>query len=145
MKEKQVVKVPVYVAKFLDKAYSVNLSLYAIMEDLIEIYADFRNVNDYNGEEEYLNMHTALWVSKVISDGDYNNLFLLLSDIHRNGYESFEPSKMLVIYDTNEDEYLDKYFTLVSMKEAVQFKNKEDAIKFILDNYVIREIYADED
>ena len=43
--------------------------------------------------------------------------------------------KMLVIYDTNEDEYLDKYFTLVSMKEAVQFKTKEDAIKFIIGNY----------
>lgn len=145
MKEKQAVKVPVYVAKFLDKAYSVNLSLYAIMEDLIEIYADFRNVNDYNGEEEYLNMHTASWVSKVIGDGGYNNLFLLLSDIHRSGYESFEPSKMLVVYDTNEDEYLDKYFTLVSMKEAIQFKTKEDAVKFILENYEIREVYVDED
>ena len=53
--------------------------------------------------------------------------------------------KMLVIYDTNEDEYLDKYFTLVSMKEAVQFKTKEDAIKFIIGNYEILEIYADED
>lgn len=145
MKEKQAVKVPSYVAKFLDKAYSVNLSLYAIMEDLIEIYADFRNVNDYNGEEEYLNMHTASWVSKVIGDGDYNNLFLLISDIHRNGYESFEPNKMLVIYDTNEDEYLDKYFTLVSMEEAIQFKTKEDAVKFILENYEIREVYVDED
>lgn len=144
MSEVQKVKIPVYVAKFLDKAYSVGLSLYAIMEDLIEIYADFRNVNDYNGEEEYLNIHIASWVNKVIGNGDYNNLFLLLSDIHRNGYESFEPNKILVIYDINEGEYLDKYFTLVSAREAMQFKTKEDAVKFILKNYEIRETYGSE-
>ena len=70
---------------------------------------------------------------------------MLISDIHRNGYESVEVKKKFVVYDLDNDEFLDKDGDFVPISDTVKFKTKEDAVKFILKNYEIVEIYEDED
>lgn len=141
---KQAVKVPVYVAEFFDDKETRILNLYQVMDLLLEIRDNYYNCNTY--DEDYRNKSIASWVEKVVGkDAKHDNLFLLLADISRNGYESVEQHKEIVVYDINEDEYLDKYFTLAPIQEAMRFKTKEDAVKFVLENYEFKEIYADED
>lgn len=145
MKEKQAVKVPSYVAKFLDDVHYHCYGILEIMNRLLEIHEEYFNEEVYN-QTDYLYVKVASWVEKVNgNDGTHDNLFLLLSDIHRNGYEPVEAKKKFVVYDVDNDYFLDKDSDFVSMIDAVQFKTKEDAIKFIIENYEILEIYADED
>lgn len=141
MGNKQVVKVPVYVGEFFDDKETRELNLYQVMDLLLDIRDNYYNCNAYD-EEDYRKKSIASWVEKVVGkDAKHDNLFLLLADISRNGYESVEQHKEIVVYDINEDEYLDKYFTLVPMQEAMRFKTKEDAITFVLENYEFKEIY----
>ena len=145
MKEKQAVKVPMYVAKFLNDVYNHRYGILEIMNRLLEINEEYFNAEVYN-EVDYRYVKIASWVEKVKdSDGTHDNLFLLLSDIHRNGYEPVEVNKKFVVYDVDNDEFLDKDGDFVPMNDAVQFKTKEDAVKFIVENYEIVEIYEDED
>lgn len=145
MKEKQAVKVPSYVAKFLDDVYNHRYGILEIMNRLLEIHEEYFNAEVYN-ETDYRYVKIASWIEKFKdSDDTHNNLFLLLSDIHRNGYEPVEGKKKFVVYDVDNDYFLDKDSDFVSMIDAVQFKTKEDAVKFIIGNYEILEIYADED
>lgn len=144
MGNKQVVKVPPYVAKFLDDVYNHCYGILEIMNRLLEIHKEYFNEEVYN-ETDYRYVKTASWVEKIKdSNGTYDSLFLLLSDIHRNGYEPVEVNKKFVVYDVDNDEFLDKDGDFVPMNDAVQFKTKEDAVKFIVENYEIVEIYEDE-
>lgn len=144
MKEKQPVKVPSYVAKFLDDVRNHCYGMLEILNRLLEIHEEYLNEEVYN-QTDYLYVKVASWVEKFKgNDGTYDDLFLLLSDIHRNGYEPVEVKKKFVVYDVDNDYFLDKDSDFVSMIDAVQFKTKEDAIKFIIGNYEILEIYADE-
>lgn len=142
---KQAVKAPVYVDKFLDDVYNNRYGILEIMNRLLEIHEEYLNAEVYN-ETDYRYVKTASWVEKIKdSNGTYDSLFLLLSDIHRNGYEPVEVNKKFVVYDVDNDEFLDKDGDFVPMNDAVQFKTKEDAVKFIVENYEIVEIYEDED
>ena len=144
MSAKQKVKIPVYVAEFLDDVYNHRYGILEIMNRLLEIHEEYFNAEVYN-EIDYRYVKIASWVEKAKdSDGTHNNLFLLLSDIHRNGYEPVEGKKKFVVYDVDNDYFLDKDSDFVSMIDAVQFKTKEDAVKFIIGNYEILEIYEDE-
>ena len=144
MKEKQPVKVPSYVAKFLDDVHHHCYGMLEILNRLLEIHEEYLNEEVYN-QEDYLYVKVSSWVEKVKgNDGTHDDLFLLLSDIHRNGYEPVEVKKKFVVYDVDNDYFLDKDSDFVSMIDAVQFKTKEDAIKFIIGNYEILEIYSDE-
>lgn len=145
MTEKQKVKIPVYVAEFLDDVQHRCYGILEVMNRLLEIHEEYFNEEVYN-ETDYRYVKTASWVEKIKdSDGTYDSLFLLLSDIHRNGYEPVEGKKKFVVYDVDNDYFLDKDSDFVSMIDAVQFKTKEDAVKFIIGNYEILEIYEDED
>lgn len=145
MGNKQTVKVPVYVDKFLDDVYNHRYGILEIMNRLLEIHEEYFNAEVYN-ETDYRYVKIASWVEKVKgNDGTNDNLFLLLSDIHRNGYESVEVKKKFVVYDLDNDEFLDKDGDFVPISDTVKFKTKEDAVKFILKNYEIVEIYEDED
>lgn len=145
MSEKQKVKIPVYVAEFLDDVQHRYYGILEVMNRLLEINEEYLNEEVYN-ETDYLYVKVASWVEKVKgNDGTNDNLFLLLSDIHRNGYESVEVKKKFVVYDLDNDEFLDKDGDFVPISDTVKFKTKEDAVKFILKNYEIVEIYEDED
>ena len=145
MTGKQKVKVPVYVAEFLDDVRHRCYGILEIMNRLLEVNEEYLNEDAYN-ETDYLYTKVASWVEKVKgSDGTNNNLFLLLSNIHRNGYEAVEVNKKFIVYDLDNDEFLDKDCDFVAISDAIQFKTKEDAVKFILKNYEIVEIYKDED
>lgn len=145
MSEKQKVKIPSYVAEFLDDVQHRCYGILEVMNRLLEINEEYLNEEVYNGTD-YLYVKVALWVEKVKgNDGTNDNLFLLLSDIHRNGYESVEVKKKFVVYDLDNDEFLDKDGDFVPISDTVKFKTKEDAVKFILKNYEIVEIYEDED
>lgn len=144
MSEKQKVKIPVYVAEFLDDVQHRCYGILEVMNRLLEINEEYLNEEVYN-ETDYLYVKVASWVEKVKgNDGTNDNLFLLLSDIHRNGYESVEVKKKFVVYDLDNDEFLDKDGDFVPISDTVKFKTKEDAVKFILKNYEIVEIYEDE-
>lgn len=145
MSEVQKVKIPVYVSKFLDDVQHRCYGILEVMNRLLEINEEYLNEEVYN-ETDYLYVKVASWVEKVkCNDGTNDNLFLLLSDIHRNGYESVEVKKKFVVYDLDNDEFLDKDGDFVPISDTVKFKTKEDAVKFILKNYEIVEIYEDED
>lgn len=145
MSEKQKVKIPVYVAEFLDDVQHRCYGILEVMNRLLEINEEYLNEEVYN-ETDYLYVKVASWVEKVKgNDGTNDNLFLLLSDIHKNGYESVEIKKKFVVYDLDNDEFLDKDGDFVPISDTVKFKTKEDAVKFILKNYEIVEIYEDED
>ena len=145
MSEKQKVKTPVYVAEFLDDVQHRCYGILEVMNRLLEINEEYLNEEVYN-ETDYLYVKVASWVEKVKgNDGTNDNLFLLLSDIHRNGYESVEVKKKFVVYDLDNDEFLGKDGDFVPISDTVKFKTKEDAVKFILQNYEIVEIYEDED
>ena len=144
MKEKQAVKVPSYVAKFLDDVHHHCHGMLEILNRLLEIHEEYLKEEVYN-QTDYLYVKVASWVEKVNgNDGTHDDLFLLLSDIHRNGYEPVEVKKKFVVYDVDSDYFLDKDSDFVSMIDAVRFNTKEDAIKFIIGNYEILEIYSDE-
>jgi hypothetical protein len=129
---------------FFDDGATRILNLSQVMDVLLNIHDYYYNCDAYN-EEDYRKANIASWVEKVVGkDAKHDNLFLLLADISRNGYESVEQHKEIVVYDINEDEYLDKYLTLVPIQEAMRFKTKEDAVKFVLENYEFKEIYEDE-
>lgn len=145
MSEKQKVKIPVYVAEFLDDVQHRCYGILEVMNRLLEINEEYLNEEVYN-ETDYLYVKVASWVEKVKgNDGTNDNLFLLLSDIHRNGCESVEVKKKFVVYDLDNDEFLDKDGDFVPISDTVKFKTKEDAVKFILKNYEIVEVYEDED
>lgn len=145
MKENKKVKVPVYVAEFLDDVQHRCYGILEAMNRLLEINEEYLNEEVYN-ETDYLYVKVASWVEKVKgNDGTNDNLFLLLSDIHRNGYEPVEVNKKFVVYDVDNNEFLDKDGDFVPISDTVKFKTKEDAVKFILKNYEIVEIYEDED
>lgn len=144
MSEVQKVKIPVYVAEFLNDVQHRCYGILEVMNRLLEINEEYLNEESYN-EADYLYVKVASWVEKVKgNDGTNDNLFLLLADIHRNGYESVEVKKKFVVYDLDNDEFLDKDGDFVPISDTVKFKTKEDAVKFILKNYEIVEIYEDE-
>lgn len=133
-----------YVAEFLDDVQHRCYGILEVMNRLLEINEEYLNEDVYN-ETDYLYVKVASWVEKVKgNDGTKDNLFLLLADIHRNGYESVEVKKKFVVYDLDKDEFLDKDGDFVPISDTVKFKTKEDAVKFILKNYEIVEIYEDE-
>lgn len=144
MSEVQKVKIPVYVAEFLNDVQHRCYGILEVMNRLLEINEEYLNEEVYN-EADYLYVKVASWVEKVKgNDGTNDNLFLLLADIHRNGYEQVEVKKKFVVYDLDNDEFLDKDGDFVPISDTVKFKTKEDAVKFILKNYEIVEIYEDE-
>lgn len=144
MSEVQKVKIPVYVAEFLNDVQHRCYGILEVMNRLLEINEEYLNEEVYN-EADYLYVKVASWVEKVKgNDGTNDNLFLLLADIHRNDYESVEVKKKFVVYDLDNDEFLDKDGDFVPISDTVKFKTKEDAVKFILKNYEIVEIYEDE-
>ena len=124
------------IAEFLDDVQHRCHGILEVMNRLLEINEEYFNAEVYN-EVDYRYVKIASWVEKVKdSDGTHDNLFLLLSDIHRNGYEPVEVNKKFVVYDVDNDEFLDKDGDFVPMN---------DAVKFIVENYEIREVYVDED
>lgn len=142
MKENKKVKVPVYVGDFLDDIKSKGVNLIGIINELVDIYDYYYNSDAYY-EESYRQVMIASWVEKVIKgDDSYDNLFLLLSEIHKNGYEKEESEKVFVVYDNNEEEFKNKYFDCSSIEDCVKFKTKEEAIEFIIQNIEVKEIYV---
>ena len=106
-------------------------------------------------EEEYADVLTALWVQKLMNgSGSYNNLFLFLADMYKYGYESKTTDKQFVVlahtgteyFDTEylDTEYLDESFDAVDIRDAIKFNTKEEAEAFIIKQYGITEVYADE-
>lgn len=144
MSEVQKVKIPVYVSEFLDKFKNKGVGLIALLQELTEIHTYY-----YNGfpssHEDYRKVMVASWVEKVKGDKTYDGLAMIVLDAYKNGYEAEYVNREFVIYDKSEDEFLDKYFTLSPMAEAMRFNTKEEAKKFILNNYEIQEIYDYED
>lgn len=138
---KQAVKVPVYVAEFLDNIKSTGTNLIGIIDELIDIHEYYYNSNAYY-EDTYRQIMIASWVEKVIKgDDSYDNLFLLLSEIHKNGYEKEESEKAFVVYDNTEEEFKYEDFGCSSVENCVKFKTKEEAIEFILKYIEVKEIY----
>ena len=141
MKENKKVKVPVYVAEFLDNIKITGVNLIGIISELTDIYEYYYNCNAYY-EDSYRQVMIADWVEKVIKgDDSYDNLFLLLSEIHKNGYEKEESEKVFVVYDNDEEEFKDEDFGCSSIENSIKFKTKEEAIEFILKHIEVKEIY----
>jgi len=64
MKEKQAVKVPSYVAKFLDDVYNHRYGILEIMNRLLEIHEEYFNAEVYN-ETDYRYVKIASWVENL--------------------------------------------------------------------------------
>lgn len=142
MSNKQKVKIPVYVSDFLDEIKSKGVNLIGIIYELIDIHEDYYDSNVYY-EDAYRKSMIASWVEKVIKgDDSYDNLFLLLSEIHKNGYEKEESEKLFVVYDNNEEEFKNEDFGCSSIEDSIKFKTREQAIEFILKYIEVKEIYV---
>lgn len=145
MSEVQKVKIPVYVAEFLNKYRDKGFGLVEILSNLIEIHEYFYGCNPDN-QKEHFNFMIASWVEKFKGENvTYDNLVMIISDIYKNGYEVEYVEKEFVVYDKSEDKFLDVNFDLTHLERAMSFKTKESAKKFIMNNYEIQEFYADED
>lgn len=145
MSEVQKVKIPVYVAEFLNKYRDKVFGLVEILSKLVEIHEYFYGCNPDN-QKKHCNFMIASWVEKFKDKNiTYDSLVMVMSDIYRNGYEIEYLDKKFVVYDKNEDKFLDVNFDLTHLERAMSFKTKESAKKFILENYEIREVYVDED
>lgn len=141
---KQKLKIPVYVAEFIDKLKYKGDGLMSILQKFVEIYECFYGCTP-DDQKEYRNCTIASWVHKFTDKNmEYDNLVMVVSDIYRNGYEVEDANKEFVIYDNNEEEFLDINFDLTYFERAMRFKTKESAKKFIMNNYEIQEIYVDE-
>lgn len=96
-------------------------------------------------EEEYALVLTALWVQKLMNgSGSYNNLFLFLADVYKYGYEAKLTNKKFVVTSLLGTEYLDKDGYEVDIIDAIKFDTKEEAEAFVIKQYGITEVYADE-
>ena len=145
MSEVQKVKIPVYVAEFLNKYRDKGFGLVEILSKLIEIHEYFYGCTPDN-QKEHCNVMIASWVEKFKDENiTYDSLVMIVSDIYRNGYDIEYLDKKFVIYDKNEDKFVDVNFDLTILERAMSFKTKESAKKFIMNNYEIQEIYEDED
>lgn len=142
MKDNKRVKVPVYVSDFLDEFKSKGVNLISIIDELVDIHEYYYNSNVYY-EDTYRKAMIADWVEKVIKgDDSYDNLFLLLSEIHKNGYEKEESERVFVVYDNTEEEFKDEDFGCSSIDDSIKFRTKEKAIEFILKYIEVKEIYV---
>lgn len=142
MEENKKVKVPVYVGDFLDNIKSKGVNLIGIINKLIDIHDYYYNSDAYY-EDVYRQTMIASWVEKVIKgDDSYDNLFLLLSEIHKNGYKKEESEKAFVVYDNTEEEFKNKDFDCSPIEDSIKFKTKEEAIEFILKYIEVKEIYV---
>lgn len=141
MGNKQKVKIPVYVAEFLEDEKYCGYGLIKVMNELVETHATFYKGSAYD-KEDYVKIQVASWVENVKgNDGTYDGLFVIMSDIHKNGYEAEYVEKQFVVYDKVAEEFVDKNFEFSTFDEAIRFKTKEEAKKFIINNYEIQEIY----
>lgn len=149
MTKEQKLQVPAYIKDFLDKQDALHHGLSEVLAELKNIHMEWHDRCAYD-EEEYALVLTALWVQKLMnSSGSYNNLFLFLADVYKYGYESKTTDKQFVVlthtgteyFDT---EYLDKDFDEVDIRDAIKFDTKAEAEAFIVKQYTIKEVYADE-
>ena len=149
MTKEQKLQVPAYIKDFLDKQDSLHHGLSKVFNTLQNIHMEWHDRCAYD-EEEYADVLTALWVQKLMNgSGSYNNLFLFLADMYKYGYESNTTDKQFVVlahtvteyFDT---EYLDESFDAVDIRDAIKFNTKEEAEAFIIKQYGITEVYADE-
>lgn len=141
MAEKQKVKVPVYVAEFLEDEKYCGYGLIKVMNELVETHATFYRGSAYD-KEDYVKIQVASWVENVKGDGGtYDGLFVVMSDIHQNGYEVEYVEKEFIVYDKVAEEFVNEDFEFSDFEEAIRFKTKEEAKKFIINNYEIQEIY----
>ena len=149
MTKEQKLQVPAYVKDFLDKQNTLHQGLHEVFNKLQNIHMEWHDRCAYD-EEEYADVLTALWVQKLMNgSGSYNNLFLFLADVYKYGYESKTTDKQFIVlahtgteyFDT---EYLDKDFDEVDIVDAIKFNTKEEAEAFIVKQYTIKEVYADE-
>lgn len=76
--------------------------------------------------------------------GSYNNLFLFLADVYKYGYEAKPTNKKFVVTSLLGTEFMDKDFDEVDIIDAMKFDTKEEAEAFIIKQYGITEVYADE-
>lgn len=148
MTKEQKLQVPAYIKDFLDKQDSLHHGLSEVFNTLQNIHMEWHDRCAY--DEEYADVLTALWVQKLMNgSGSYNNLFLFLADVYKYGYEAKTTDKQFVVlahtgteyFDT---EYLDKDFDEVDIVDAIKFNTKEEAEAFIVKQYTIKEVYADE-
>lgn len=144
MTKEQKLQVPAYVKDFLDKQDSLHHGLSEVFNTLQNIHMEWHDRCAYD-EEEYADVLTALWVQKLMNgSGSYNNLFLFLADVYKYGYESKTTDKQFVVLSFSDTEYLDENFDEVDIRDAIKFNTKEEAEAFIVKQYTIKEVYADE-
>lgn len=144
MSEVQKVKIPVYVAEFLNKYRDKGFGLVEILSKLVEIHEYFYGYTP-DDKKEHCNVMIASWVDKFKDENTtYDNLVVIMSDIYKNGYEVEYAEKEFVVYDKNEYHFVGINFELTCLERAMRFKTKESAKKFIMNNYEIQEIYVDE-
>lgn len=144
MTKEQKLQVPAYIKDFLDKKDALHQGLHEVFNKLQNIHMEWHDRCAYD-EEEYADVLTALWVQKLInSPSSYNNLFLFLADVYKYGYESKAPNKKFVVTSLFGTEYLDKDGYEVDIIDAMKFDTKEEAEAFIIKQYGIKEVYADE-
>lgn len=144
MTKEQKLQVPAYIKDFLDKQDALHHGLSDVLAELKNIHMEWHDRCAYD-EEEYALALTALWVQKLMNgSGSYNNLFLFLADVYKYGYEAKPTNKKFVVTSLFGTEYLDKDFDEVDIIDAMKFDTKEEAEAFIIKQYGITEVYADE-
>lgn len=149
MTKEQKLQVPAYIKDFLDKQDSLHHGFHEVFNDFVNIHMEWHDRCAYD-EEEYANVLTALWVQKLMNGREsYNNLFLFLADVYKYGYEAKTTDKQFVVLSCSGTEYfdtvyLDKDFDEVDIVDAIKFNTKEEAEAFIVKQYTIQEVYADE-
>ena len=115
-----------------------------VLAELKNIHMEWHDRYAYD-EEEYALVLTALWVQKLMnSSGSYNNLFLFLADVYKYGYEVKPTNKKFVVNSLLGTEFMDKDFYEVDIIDAVKFDTKEEVEAFIVKQYGVTEVYADE-
>lgn len=144
MTKEQKLQVPAYIKDFLDKQDSLHHGLSEVFNTLQNIHMEWHDRCAYD-EEEYADVLTALWVQKLMNgSGSYNNLFLFLADVYKYGYEAKITDKQFVVTSLLGTEFMDKDFDEVDIIDAMKFDTKEEAEAFIIKQYGIIEVYADE-
>lgn len=137
-------QVPAYIKTFLDKQDALHHGLSDVLVELKNIHMEWHDRYAYD-EEEYADVLTALWVQKLMNgSGSYNNLFLFLADVYKYGYEAKSTNKKFVVTSLLGTEFMDKDFDEVDIIDAMKFDTKEEAEAFIIKQYGITEVYADE-
>lgn len=144
MTKEQKLQVPAYVKDFLDKQNTLHQGLHEVFNKLQNIHMEWHDRCAYD-EEEYADVLTALWVQKLMNgSGSYNNLFLFLADVYKYGYETKPTNKKFVVTSLLGTEFMDKDFDEVDIIDAMKFDTKEEAEAFVIKQYGITEVYADE-